>query len=573
LASPVAVYLFDAAEDESSLCNEQMDEAQCEAAYNAPFPSFPVRLAQDVASLLTLSGFNVHEMSRRFHSFFPITSAWRDETFESIIAILTESGSLFGLTSADGRKLWSVNLKHLCREHDGDEHADYRIVTMLKVRQHPPHLLAILTDEAASKSKIISISSPFHTQQTPHLHVDAVDEFIENAFVTPWLTKDHSDKMVVLIGRDNAISVYPSTERASIARNAPSIFYHLFGAESGSFSGHTVGAKRGGDALWSNALWTKTFATSGEEVVDVVLSDHDQLVVNSVYRTGERGAIYKYLNPHLIGVATVERAHGLLHVYLMDGVTGRVYLHQYHHYVDPAAGGISMLLFENKFMYSLFNTQTMLTEITSIDLWMSNPQDVPTKGRTPSEGYVVGDNPLKDNVFSAFSAPLPYITSQSYNFGFVIDELLCVTQTRYSVSNKWIVAKLSSGSLIQIDAKFVNTRRPMTYEPTQANKEEHLMPYKKNIPFSNLWTISEAATLGRIRKAISVGSPIESTSLFFAYGELDLFFRTINPAKNFDSIPADFDFLMLGLILSGVVVAIVVAKHMAQSKKVQKEWK
>jgi len=254
-------------------------------------------------------------------------------------------------------------------------------------------------------------------------------------------------------------------------------------------------------------------------------------------------------------------------------VTGRVYLHQYHHNVDPAAGGISMLLFENKFMYSLFNTQTMLTEITSVDLWMSNPQDVPTKGRTPAEGYVVGDNPLKDNVFSAFSAPLPYITSQAYNFGFAIDELLCVTQTKYSVSNKWIVAKLSSGSLIQLDAKFVNTRRPLTFEPTQSNKEEQLMPYKKNIPFSNLWTISESATLKRITKGISVGSPIESTSLFFAYGDLDLFFRTINPAKNFDSIPADFDFLMLGLILSGVVVAIVVAKHMAQSKKVQKEWK
>ena len=136
LASPVSVHLFDAAEDESSLCNEHMDERQCEEAYNAPFPSFPVRLARDVASLLTLSGFNYHELSRKFHTFFPITSAWRDETFESIIAILTESGSLFGLTSADGRKLWSINLKHLCREDDGDESGDYRIVTMLKVHGH-----------------------------------------------------------------------------------------------------------------------------------------------------------------------------------------------------------------------------------------------------------------------------------------------------------------------------------------------------------------------------------------------------------------------------------------------------
>ena len=109
------------------------DNEQCEAAYNAPFPSFPVRLAQDIASVLTLSGFNVHELSRKFHSFFPITSAWRDETFESIITILTESGTLFGLTSADGHKLWSISLTHLCHENDGNSDGEYRIVSMLKV--------------------------------------------------------------------------------------------------------------------------------------------------------------------------------------------------------------------------------------------------------------------------------------------------------------------------------------------------------------------------------------------------------------------------------------------------------
>lgn len=238
--------------------------------------------------------------------------------------------------------------------------------------------MAILTDEARSKSKIISISSPFDTHHTPHIHVDAVDQYIENAFVTPWLTKDHSDKIVVLIGANNGMSIYPASEQSSLSKNANSIFYHLFQTEQGSFSGYSLNGGSGG--LWSNMIWTKTFGTSGEEVVDVVFSAHDQLVVNSVYRTGERGAIYKYLNPHLIGVATVERAHNLLHIYLLDGVTGRVYLHQYHHNVEATAGGISMLLYENKFMYSLFNTQTMLTEITSIDLWMSNPQDVPTKG-------------------------------------------------------------------------------------------------------------------------------------------------------------------------------------------------
>jgi len=300
---------------------------------------------------------------------------------------------------------------------------------------------------------------------------------------------------------------------------------------------------------------------------------HDQFVVNSVYRTGERGAIYKYLNPHLIAIATIEQAHNLLHVYLMDGVTGRVYLHQYHNNVEYGSGGISLLLYENKLLYSFYNKHSLLTEITSIDLWLSDPQNVPTKGRTPAEGYVVDDNPLENNVFSAFNAPLPFITSQAYNFGFVIDSLLCVTNTRYSVSNKWILAKLASGSIVQIDSKWLNTRRPITYEPTAANKEEQLIPYKKHIPFNNFMTLSHENTLNRVTRAISVGSPIESTSLFFAFGELDLFFSTIKPSKNFDTIPADFDYPMLALILSGVVIAIIVAKQMVQSKKINKEWK
>eukprot|EP01084_Bolivina_argentea_P320669 556430_1 len=234
---------------------------------------------------------------------------------------------------------------------------------------------------------------------------------------------------------------------------------------------------------------------------------------------------------------------------------------------------ISLLLYENKFIYTFFNTQSLLTELQLIDLWQSNPSNIPIKSRTPAEGYIVNENPLLNNIFSSFNAKLPYITSQSYNFKYSIDKLLCISNTKYSVSNKWLIIKLSSGSIIQIDNKWLNTRRPINYEVTQANKEEQLIPYKKNIPFNNLWTLSHQNTLNRINYAISTGSPIESTSVVFAYGNLDLFYTTIKPSKNFDTIPPDFDYPMLALILSGVIIGIIVAKKMAQSKKTKKEWK
>eukprot|EP01084_Bolivina_argentea_P170684 295772_1 len=444
------------------------------------------------------------------------------------MTILTSSGKLYGLSSSNGDILWSINLKHLCT----DSTSQIEIVNMLSIRQHPPHLLAILRDD--HKSWIISISSPFHIiGQKPHIHMESVDYVIEKAFATPWLTKEHSDKTTLLITADNEIQSYPFGE--DITPNMGKIFYHTLSHKEETLSGYHLQKKK--DALSAGTVWSKSFGSTDEEIVDFVFSSHDQLVVNSVYRTGERGAIYKYLNPHLIGVATVNTVQDVLHVYLMDGITGRVYLHQYHHNVKRQSGHVSMLLYENKFVYSFWNAQSLTTEITSIDLWLSDPANVPTKGRTPSEGYIVEDNPLDDNVFSAFNAPLPYITSQAYTFGLAIRNLLCVSSTRYSVSNKWILATLSSGSVIQIDSKWLNTRRPVKNDATQANKEEQLIPYKKNIPFNNLWTLSHGNTLRRITKGISVGSPIESTSSVFAYGQLDLFYALFNPSRNFDTIP------------------------------------
>eukprot|EP01084_Bolivina_argentea_P248795 416248_1 len=127
----------------------------------------------------------------------------------------------------------------------------------------------------------------------------------------------------------------------------------------------------------SSILWSKSFKNSNEIIIDIVFSLHDQLIVNSVYRTGERGSIYKYLNPHLIGIATIEN-NNILHIYLIDSITGRIYFHQYHNNVDINSNinnHISLLLYENKFIYTFFNTQSLLTELQLIDLWQSNPSN------------------------------------------------------------------------------------------------------------------------------------------------------------------------------------------------------
>merc|ERR1712154_681797 len=119
------------------------------------------------------------------------------------------------------------------------------------------------------------------------------------------------------------IAVYPFNEERQLSSNLNSIFFHSLSSKEGTLSGFNLQKSR--EQLGASTIWRKSFSESDEMIVDFVFSSHDQFVVNSVYRTGERGAIYKYLNPHLIGIATIESSHNLLHIYLLDGVTGRVY--------------------------------------------------------------------------------------------------------------------------------------------------------------------------------------------------------------------------------------------------------
>jgi hypothetical protein len=324
------------------------------------------------------------------------------------------------MLSTDGKILWSLNLNAF---EEG-----FEIIDMVVLRQHPPHLLAVfnsvITDdsevcsedsdsddddnnnachpisgEQKKLAKLVSISSPFHSEDVrPHLSTEYLDFHVVSVLITPWMIESEDNRKSILFLDDQQhIHVYnPMKNRVlsdMITAKHTQIYFQSISLASQIIHGYilhseyqrqssVIGGNNDRDIYSAMQLWTKNFAKSGEILLAFKFSERGQLIVNSIYRTGERGSLYKYLNPHLLAIASIEIMHDILHIYLLDGITGRVILHTYHDGCLAESVSVSLFLYENKFLYSFYNSQTLLTEVIVNDLWLTDPNSLPSKERT-----------------------------------------------------------------------------------------------------------------------------------------------------------------------------------------------
>jgi hypothetical protein len=67
---------------------------------------------------------------------------------------------------------------------------------------------------------------------------------------------------------------------------------------------------------------------------------------------GDRSTLYKYLNPHVLALASVDDAAGSATVYLIDGVTGTLLWTASHIGTVDTASGVTVTITENWLVYS-----------------------------------------------------------------------------------------------------------------------------------------------------------------------------------------------------------------------------
>merc|ERR1712194_620462 len=113
---------------------------------------------------------------------------------------------------------------------------------------------------------------------------------------------------------------------------------------------------------------------------------------------------------------------------------------------------------------------------------------------------------------------------------------------------------------------------PQLPRSLQVTKECQLVPYIPLLPLHPADLVSYYQT-ARVTQFTAAASGLESTSLMFAWGGLDLFFAPVRPNKAWDILGDNFNFPVLYSITAAVTIGVVITHNLAQRKVLHDRWK
>jgi hypothetical protein len=362
-----------------------------------------------------------------------------------------------------------------------------------------------------------------------------------------------------------------------------------------------------------------------ESIVAVSTPPADEAINSPAESLGDDSVLVKYLNPHLVVVASMtDGANGdenQLTIHILDSISGRL-LHRCSH--DHAALPVEVDVSENWITYSYWNPKANRAEMSvlvmyeghvdtfDLNIWSVPPQQSdevnsaipegtgqsraqmgrmrPPRKRRRGRKRVLEEEAV-DNIapaiswmggvpkdangvhpFSSFDAIKPLVLQRSYIFPQAV-KALSTTQTARGISEKRLLVGLSSNQIYRLDRNFLNPRRP-TIKPTPSEMKEGLMQYSPFLPIIPQRVLSYNQTiesLHEIRSVPAAAGGLESTSLIFGVG-LDLFYARIVPSNRFDLLAEDFNHPLLVLLTGGLGVGTLMMKWSLQAKKLSDQW-
>ena len=320
-----------------------------------------------------------------------------------------------------------------------------------------------------------------------------------------------------------------------------------------------------GWALWRGPkptlVWQFTPAP-GEIVKSVIARPSHDPVASIGKALGDRNVLYKYLNPNILLITALGTEALTATFYILDSASGDVIHSVTHVGVDtnlPIASTIS----ENWFAYSLFS------ETSSFSQGQSEIDQQVLKGyqMVISELYEsphANDRGLLETTsnYSSISPTFteedgthdtPHVLSQTFSIPGPISSI-SVTTTLQGITTRSLLCVLpDTKALITISRAFLDPRRPVGRDATAAEMEEGLFKYSPVLEFEPKWTLSHKRELMSISGIVTSPSLLESTSLVFAFGDVDLFLTRVSPIGAFDLLGKGFG--KLQLVLTVVALA------------------
>ena len=277
---------------------------------------------------------------------------------------------------------------------------------------------------------------------------------------------------------------------------------------------------------------------------------------------GDRNVLYKYLNPNVLLVTSIDSQASTATFSLLDSASGTL-LHSTTHSDVDLNRSISSTISENFFAYSFFS-ETVSQDPLQLDrqklkgyrLVISELYESPypndrgpfsstsnfssTQPAAASEGDII-ETPFVISQSFLIPGPISHMSMTSTMQGITPRSLLC------------IVPHLND--LLAIPRYIIDPRRPVGRDPTAPEMEEGLFRYNAMLEFEPKWSLNHKRHLLGLANVITNPSLLESTSLVFAYGDADIFGTRVSPIGGFDVLGKGFSKLQLVATVAALAVA------------------
>ena len=297
--------------------------------------------------------------------------------------------------------------------------------------------------------------------------------------------------------------------------------------------------------------------TKGERIVSLVPRPVDDPVASIGKVLGDRRVLYKYLDPNLALLTTVNDAARSAQIYVLNTVSGTILYSNAHTGVDLRSP-ISSIVSENWFAYS-YTAEASETSPKGHQLVVGELfESLVPNDRGPLSGAM--------NFSSMQSGAEPFPLVLSYQIPETLSKL-AVTQTRQGITSRQLLGILAdSQAIIGIPYGVIDPRRPVNRDPTKDELAEGLVRYTPVIELDPKWYLNHKREVLGIDQIITTPALLESTSIMFAYG-LDIFGTRLSPSFSFDILGKDFNkFQMLATVAALAVATFVVAPLVSWSR-------
>lgn len=305
----------------------------------------------------------------------------------------------------------------------------------------------------------------------------------------------------------------------------------------------------------NNLVPTWKFNYESEQLMAVSNIKHKLLNAVGIARS-DHAVLYKFLHPNLIAAITSHKTD--LHINLLDGVSGKLYLEECVTSEDVLLDFVNLAQTDNWVVisYAVKSGCSIEQRITVYDLFT--------------------DSKIADSEYLSSFDTLPFnISVKTFVYPERISSI-AVTNTKFGITTKSVIAFTEAGNLVEIPKFILNSRRIDDRKMTQNDfmDDFRMMPYEPLIRKDPLKVLNHRVKLfsDGFDQILVQPTELESTTIVCLVNSINEFCTLVQPSLSYDILPASFQKVGLLLTIAALFGSYVVSKPFVYSKKLNNKW-